>query len=289
LKAGGCVHVAGDGHVARDLAGDPRVVAGAVVGDLEVGDRRRRALDLAIVEVRVSQLGEGVVADGEHAVAEVLAAGDGEVPGEIEVGAFDPGPLQVGEDRLHVASPALDRGLLGDQAVAVDPERVGRFDRRAARVLQVAEGDDVAVPLDEVLRGPDDQRDVLGVARRAFGRVRVELRPDRPALVGGRVDDDHGLVRVGIAGDVTLGDEAAVREGRRPIEARDLDDDRRAGAEAVVAVVLRRLHREAGDVPRHRQRVEVDPAPRGAGRVRAGEAVVGEGVETLGAVEEVAR
>jgi len=64
-----------------------------------------------------------------------------------------------------VGSAALDGRLFGRQVVAVDPESDWRLDRLVCAVLQVPEGDDVAVPELEVLRRPDNQVDRIVVVR----------------------------------------------------------------------------------------------------------------------------
>jgi hypothetical protein len=52
-----------------------------------------------------------------------------------------------------VGAPRLDDRRRGDDAVAVDLERAGQVDGRAVGALEVAQRDDVAVALLEVLPG----------------------------------------------------------------------------------------------------------------------------------------
>ena len=288
-RASGGVHVTGDGDVSGHLAGDPRVLRRGQVGRLQVGDGRRGPLDLTVGEVRVAELGERVVADVEHPLSQVLAARDGEVPGEVEVRAADPGTFQVGEDPLHPSPAALDLGLVGAQTVAVDAEGVLGRNPLAVGVLEVAQRDDVAMALGEVDGGEHHQGHVGGVAGVALGWIGVELREDRPALSRCGVDHDRRLIGVGVAGDVGLGYEAGLGERGRGVEPRDLEDDRGARAEAVVAVELGRVDRLLGGVAGHRQRVEVDSPAGRAARVISGVTVVGERVEALRPIEKVAR
>ena len=78
-----------------------------------------------------------------------------------------------------------------------------------------------------------------------------------------------------------------VERGRR-VEAGHLGDDLLAGAEAVVAVPLVGADRVAGDVARHRERVQVE-APAGVGgRVGDREVVVRPRLQADGRVERVA-
>jgi hypothetical protein len=59
----------------------------------DVGDRvlRRAALDLAVGEVAVTELGERVVADLQHAPGQPALGGDREVPRERQVALLDAG------------------------------------------------------------------------------------------------------------------------------------------------------------------------------------------------------
>jgi hypothetical protein len=87
--------------VAGDLTGDPIVLSalatvgatGREVGDAPGvdGEARRATLHLEVLEVGVAELGEGVIPDRQRPLAQVALAGHREVPGEVEVGAFDPG------------------------------------------------------------------------------------------------------------------------------------------------------------------------------------------------------
>ena len=294
-RAAGRVEVARDRHRAADVARDLLVGLRAVdeaLGDLVdrhavltggVGDRadlerRRVAGDLHVREVGVAELGEGVVADVEHAAGQRLLTGDGEVPGEVQAPAVDVRAGERAEQRLEVVAPAWV-GL--GRAVAQRAE-VGRGgDRVALRVAQVTQRDDVAVALAQVLRGPDEQR--AAVLRDAH----VDLGPDHLALAAGGVDDDDRLVAVLVARDVGDRDGAGLLERRGRVEPRDLGDDQRAGAEAVGAVVVAGIDRLARDVARHGEQVEVDAAPGRRARVGLGEVVVGKRQHAHARVERV--
>jgi hypothetical protein len=77
----------------------------------------------------------------------------------------DAGAAEAREDRPHVRAPLLDGLLLRLDGVAVDAERRRRRDELAGLRLQVAQGDDVAVPLEEVPLRVDQQVALL-VGRR---------------------------------------------------------------------------------------------------------------------------
>src|SRR4029077_3576622 len=113
-----------------------------------------------------------------------LLARDGEVPREEQFAALDPRASERREDLFHVRPPFFELRVqrLGD-AVAVVAEAFARLDRFAGFVLEVAQRDYVAVPLEPVARRAYDQVAVFGV----LGRV-VDLREDRLALAGARVD-----------------------------------------------------------------------------------------------------
>ena len=147
--------------------------------------------------MRVSQRREGVVADVQLARGDVLVAGDGEVPGEVEVRATDPCAAQCREDRLEAGALGVDRAVVRGKLVAVVAEALRRGIGWPARVLQVAQGDDVAVPGGEV----DRRVDLEGGGRRG-ARVRVDLDPDRLSLAGRRVDHHDGRVGLRVAAQV---------------------------------------------------------------------------------------
>ena len=91
---------------------------------------------------------------------QVLARGDREVPGLVQVPARDPGPLQGLED-ARVAGP-LRPLVAGQLAVVAQPLEPGRRgDDIAARGAEVAQGDDVRVPVGEILARVDQQVGVL--------------------------------------------------------------------------------------------------------------------------------
>ena len=164
--------------------------------------------------------------------------------------------LELVEDVFEVGTPRLDRGREGGDAVAVDLEAAPGVDARTIAVAQVAERDDVAVSFDEVLRRADDERAAVG----GIG-LRVELREERPPLTGVGVEQDDRLVLAQRCADVGDRCRAAALE----IEARDVGDDHRSGAEPVVAVPLGGVDVDSGGVGGHRGRIEVH-APPGRGR-----------------------
>ena len=215
----------------------------------------RGARDLDVGEVLVAELGERVVADVQHALGERLLAGDGEVPGGVE------------------RAPTADLRLLQR---AVQPRRhlavLGAEDLRAARGAQVAQHDDVAVALGEVLGRVDLQQ-----ALRGLRGVGVELGPDRPALAGLGVDDEHGRVGLGVARDVAEPDRVRALQRRGGLQSRDLGEDDRARREAVEALVLARIDVDTLVVLGHLRRLEREHAA-GRGRAAArGVRVAGEG------------
>src|SRR3954454_20414629 len=93
---------------ALSLPPAPRVVGAIevrVVGDATLrGDRERGRVALrdTVARRRVAELGEAVVPDAQHPLADVARAGDSEVPRQIQVTATDPGALQGLEDVLEM-------------------------------------------------------------------------------------------------------------------------------------------------------------------------------------------
>ncbi len=237
----------------------------------------------------VAEAQQRVVAGRDRAVAEAVLAGDREVPGHVQVRALEAVRLERRDQALHVRAPALDRGLLGDQPVAVDAERQRRLDARARGVLEVAERDDVAVPLLEVAGRADDQVRVRRVARLAGDqRVGVDLGPDRVALAGLGVDHHDGLVVVVVGAEVVDRDDPRVVERGLRLDLGDLDDDHVAGAEAVGAQVVGVVDRHPVLVFRHRLQVQRQ-APAGvSGAVGDREVVVRPRLQADGRVDEVA-
>ena len=263
----GAVDVAVDEERAGDAAED---IAVDVV--LDVGDRERRRL--------VAEACEGVVAHEEDALGEVAAAGDGEVPGQIEVVAFDAGGGERGEDLFHVGAARFLERRVGRGVVAIGEEVGARCDQRAAAVLDVAQRDDVARSFFEVGAGTNDQR-----ARGVGGGVGVELAPHEVVLVVRGVDEHDGRTGVERARDV--GDRRGAGLGK--IDARHVQQDAGARAEAVVAVVVVGHDRRAHHVARHGVgRVVHAAAGVGAG-IGDRQVVAGEREETFAAVEKVAR
>ena len=238
-RAARLVEVARHRERAGDAAQDPRV---GVLGDL--GDRERRggALDLAVGEVAVAELGERVVADVQHPRGQPALGRDGEVPRQREVAPGDAGAAQRAEDLAIARAQALRAGAALERA-----EALGRLDALARRGAQPAQRDDVALALVEVLARVDQQHAVA----RALG-VGVELGVDELALARAGVDHHEPRAAGERAPEVRQRHELRARE--RPLrgEARDAHDDRLAGAEAVLAVVVRDRDAAAGLVGGHR-------------------------------------
>src|SRR5205085_2255259 len=134
-RAARLVEVAGDADRAGDLARDPRVLRLGEV--LDLGDRERRgaALHLAVGQVRVAELAEGVVADGQQAAGERLVRGDREVPGEVDLRGVH---LRLAQRLDERARPGL-------------AQAGGRV-----QALEVAQHDDVLAARREVLGRVDD-------------------------------------------------------------------------------------------------------------------------------------
>ena len=133
--------------------------------------------------------------------------------------------------------------------------------------------------LAEVHGRTHDERALVG-----RGRALIELGPIRDAPSGRGVEQDDGCIGVQRLSDVGLGRRAGACE----VEARDHCEDRRPGAEPVVAIPFRWVDRDAHGVAGHRVGRELH-APVGVGRaVGHGEVVVRERIEALGRVEEVA-
>jgi len=269
------LQIAGHGEGAEHLAGDPSVFPGGKIVHLRHLERRRAPLDGEIGEVNVAELAEGIVAHAQHPRRYVLVAGDGEVPGEVQVGALDPCPVQGVEDPLEVRPPSLDRSPAGRQPVAVVAEALGCADRIAVGVLEVSQGDDKAVAGSQVGRRLDHER---GALRRR--RVRVDLDEDRCALSRMRIDQDDRRMGLGKAADAADRHRIGLFERLRVVEPRHAEHDRLPWAETVVEVIGVGVDRLAVDVLRHRGGLEIDPAT-GSGRgIGAGVKVVGERKET---------
>ena len=124
---------------------------------------------------------------------------------------------------------------------------------------EVAQSDDVAVPLLAVLARADDQEAVL-----VFGRtVVVELAPDQVALARVGVDDDDRRLEE-YAFAMSVSGTICERSNAFGSSARHLHEDRRARAEPVLAVELGDVDRLARDA-RRAGRQQVQPL---AGRRR---------------------
>jgi hypothetical protein len=166
----------------------------------------------------------------------------------------------------------VDRRLIRWQVVAVVAESVGRGNGLPSRILEVAEGDDVAVAGGEVDRRVDLERGL-----RRTGGVRVDLDPDGPAPASLGIDHDHGSVGLGVPAEVVERHRIRLLQRGGIVQARHLEDDPRSGAEAVVVVVRSGIHRHVPGVPRHRAGMQIHPAARCRRFVRDRVVVVGEG------------
>ena len=154
---------------------------------------------------------------------------------------------------------SLERGVLraGRVVVAEHPERHRRRELSAERPADVSECDGEAVGLGQRDRRTQDEGAVL-----VRGGTAVHLGPVGNQLAGVEVHDDgRGLLRDGHA-DLVLGRQRGVLGG----EVRDVDEDRRGRAEAVVAVPGGRVERGAVCVREQAGR-EVDPAAGAGGGV----------------------
>ena len=281
-RAAGLIQEAGHGHVALHAAGHVRLLRGRVVDHPVDRVLRRHALHAEVLQVAVAELREGAVADGQHPLRQRALAGHGEVPRQIEIPAVDARPPKRPEDRLHVPAPLLEGPGVGPHPVSVEPERAPGLELLAVGAAQLPQRHDVALAFAEVLAGADGQR---RAGRR--GGVRVELRPDQLPVPGAGVDDHDRRLRV--IGPCQVGDRYSARagDGGRSVKAGDLQHDGLARAEAVRAVVVRRLDGHARTVARHHRGLEVELAPR-AGVRRPREVVVGPREETGRAAERVA-
>jgi hypothetical protein len=226
----------------------------------------------AVGEIGVTELGEGVVAHRQLASGVALVARGGEVPGEVEILTADAGLPQPLEDFLEVAAACIDLRLLGRHPVAVVAEGGGRFDPVPGGIAQPAQGDYVAVPRGEVDCRVDLQRRLGGIRG-----GRVDLDPDRPAPAGFGVDHDDGGVAFTIAADVVDRGRAGRRDVGGGFDPGNLEQDRRALAEAVGGVVGVGGDVGAEHVGRHPCGFEVDVAPGRAARIGSRVVVVGEG------------
>src|SRR3546814_15364648 len=78
--------------------------------------------------------------------------------GQIQRVARDTGLAELGEQRLHVRPPRVQRVLAADVIVTEHAERRRCFERLAVGVLEVAQCNDVAMAFLVVLAGADHQR-----------------------------------------------------------------------------------------------------------------------------------
>ena len=191
----------------RRRARSPSPPPGRLV--LDDRERGRAALHLEVGEIVVAERGERRVAHVQHVAGGRLRARDGEVPGEHEVAARDVRPLERLEDAPHRLPPPLDRLRARPLAVADHAEGERRLDPLARGGAQVAQRDDVAAALGEVLGRADEQRAARGLRRGA-----VDLGPDQLPLARLRVDQDDALPAVERPGDVGDRDELVALRGR---------------------------------------------------------------------------
>ena len=281
-RGAGLGEEAGGGDLARDHPGDALVLRRCQVGE---GGREpgRAAADLQIAQVAIAELREGPVADVERPAAEAAPAGHGEVPGQEQVAPPDARFPQLAEQALEVGPAALDQGPARSRAVAVEPEGPAGTDRAPAGTLEVAQGDDVTPALAEVPGRPDDEHAVgLGL------RVGVDLRPDRVAPAGARVDHHHGRPPGQAARHVADRRQPAGPGGLDAVQAGHLGQQHRAGAEAVGPVHVGGIDVHAVLVGRHGASPESEATAGGRVAVALGEEVVGPGIETDRRVREVA-
>ena len=222
-------------YLERALDPPRHAFPGRVVGRLlELGDLERGCLAV--------QLGEGVVAEVQHALGQPPSRGDREVPRQVQVVALDVDAGEVGDHALDPRSEGLDLVHLGRRAIADHLEHRRRRNGLIIRVAQVAEADDVPVSLVEVDRRSDDQRLPLGV-----GHVGVELGPERypDAAVG--IEQHHRGVILQRRRHIGHRRQAA----GLGIEAWHHREHGRARAEPVQPVPLGRVDRNAGRIGRH--------------------------------------
>ena len=162
---------------ADDLAGDQTVVVGCV------DHLRHRVLGR-----RIAEQVERLVADVQHALAEVAGAGDGEVPRQVQLVPLDAGAGQRAERVLHGVASRLE--LVGEaDAIAVGEEHRPGFERVARGIAEVAQADDEPVALREDDERVDDEQ-AIGVDRSAG----IELGPQRDSLAGIDVDEHDRAV-----------------------------------------------------------------------------------------------
>ena len=144
-------------------------------------------------------------------------------------------------------------------AISISEESSRWLGGRAAVRHQVAQGDDVAVPVGEVHRRVDHQ--VLlhraGGHRPGFLGVLVDLHPDRPVLPRLHVQQDHAEVVLRIHRKVGHGRQSGGREILVLGHPRHRGKDLGAGAEAIAAVPLVGLDGLALGVARHGQHAQV--------------------------------
>ena len=243
------LQVAGNRERASDAAGDLGVLDGGEVVDLSHLEVRGGAVHDPVAGGGVAEGRQGVVSDVKLAGGDVLVGRDGEIPRQVQVRAPDARAAQCVEDRLEARPLGVDWGLARRELVAVVAESLRGRNRLSGGVLQVAQGDDVAVPGGEV----DGRVDLEGGCPGAAG-VGVDLNPDRLALARRRVDHDHRCVGVGVAADVVDRGCGCLLKGGRTVEARHLEDDSSTRAEAVVAEVGARIDRGAPGVLRASRR-----------------------------------
>ena len=254
----------GHGVRADDLQRDVAVVSGS--------DRRHRELRCGIAEIVQRR-----VADAEHALAETACAGDRVVPCEVELGAVHTGRRERRKRRFH-DRPTLLQSLARD-AIAIGAEHRVGFDRVGVGVVHRAQADGVVVTLAEHDGGMDDQRAVGVVCG-----LHVQLGPQRDALAGRSVDDDHRRSVVQRA--VEVGPRRELR--RFGGDAGHVCKQRAVRAEPVTAVPLGQVHRHtlgigSGRIDRHR-----DPNGRVCALVADGVSVTGKGQQARTDVQRVA-
>ena len=123
----------------------------------------------------------------QHPFGEVAAAGNGEVPRQHQLVAFDAGGDESGDRRLHRRTPGLDRRQVGGERVAVGAEHRRGLDDGAVGRHQAAQTDSERVALRQRDRRVHDECPV-GVTP----SLGVELGPQRHPLAGVEIDEHDG-------------------------------------------------------------------------------------------------
>ena len=264
-------HVVGGTEGAADLEGDVGLFGLGVV--LDFGDGHLRALG--------ADDGEGIIAHLEHGAVGGAAAGGDEVPGQGEAAAVEACGGERGEDLFFEAGHACDElGVAEGGAVAEGCEGGGGGNRRAGRVCQVAEGDEVVGRLVEDDAGPDEEDFGGGV-----GLLRVELDPvgdPGERAVGCDLEPEDGCIGGERGGEVVLGGHG------RDVEVGKEGHEGRADGVAVEAAEEVGVHVGAGEARGDGGGAEGEVVAGDRGGVGLEVEVGGPGEGAVGGVERVA-